>query len=260
MWVMFLQSEVKNMFCRKCGTRIADGASFCHVCGAKVVREDAGTQDTYNRQYVNRDPSETRGTESGKTKQSNFEIWWDSLPKAVKILIVLVAVLAVGFIIKEFGEFLLFAVFIGAVIFALITGSKEEKSAARSLLLDLAVGMVVIIGIAVFLVNNPDFVSNIFRPGANVRDSYLTRYSENVTIEDAFENFFENEKWSTYNEDGYSYVAFTGSCEFMGKTADVKIAFKVTGEHFVVDSLDLNGIRQSDLVLYGLLSKVYEGY
>lgn len=53
---------------------------------------------------------------------------------------------------------------------------------------------------------------------------------------------------------------FTGVCEYLGERADVKIRFKLTGENFIVDSLDLDGQEQNDLILHGLLSAVYEGY
>lgn len=59
---------------------------------------------------------------------------------------------------------------------------------------------------------------------------------------------------------GYSYVVFTGSCEYMGERTDIKITFKITGENFVVDGLDINGGSQDNLILYAMLSAVYEDY
>jgi len=93
-----------------------------------------------------------------------------------------------------------------------------------------------------------------------VRQACLSQYSESVTIEEAFENFFDNRKWSEYEADGYSYVAFTGACEYQGERAYVRVTFKITGEQFVVDSLDINGSMQDDFTLYILLKKVYENY
>lgn len=106
----------------------------------------------------------------------------------------------------------------------------------------------------------PGGLQRMTKPGAVVREAYLSQYSENVTIEDAFEGFFDNGKWSTYKDKEYSYVVFTGSCEYLGERADVKVTFKITGENFIVDSLDLNGREQSELILYGLLLAVYEDY
>lgn len=97
-------------------------------------------------------------------------------------------------------------------------------------------------------------------PGIEVRSAYLSQYSTQVTIEEAFENFFDKCKWEKYDSEGYTNVAFTGVCEYAGQRADVRIIFKITGENFIVDRLDINGRTQSDLILYGLLSVVYENY
>lgn len=104
----------------------------------------------------------------------------------------------------------------------------------------------------------PGGLQRLTKPGMEVRSAYLPQYSETVTIEDAFEDFFDNGKWSKYKENGYSYVVFTGACEYAGQRADVRITFKITGENFIVDSLDLNGQQQNDLILYALLSSVFE--
>lgn len=88
----------------------------------------------------------------------------------------------------------------------------------------------------------------------------MTQYSDAVAIEDAFDNFFEKEKWSTYKENGYSYVAFNGVCEYLGEEVDARVIFKITGENFVVDHLDIYGVEQNDLILYALPAKVYESY
>ena len=103
----------------------------------------------------------------------------------------------------------------------------------------------------------PGGMQRMFRPGMEVRDAYLSQYSKNVTVEEAFDNFFENGKWSKYESEGYSFVVFTGSCEYLGERADVRVTFKITGENFVVDSLDINGRTQNDLILFALLESVY---
>lgn len=107
---------------------------------------------------------------------------------------------------------------------------------------------------------SPGSLQSMAVPGYGVRTAYLSEYSNRITIEEAFDNYFGNGKWSQYDSEGYSYVIFTGTCIYLGKQADIRIAFKITGEHFIVDSLDINGRAQSDLILYGLLSDVYETY
>lgn len=100
----------------------------------------------------------------------------------------------------------------------------------------------------------------IIKPGIGVRNAYLTEYSDKVTIEEAFDNFFSKGKWSTYKDESYTYVAFNGVCEYAGEPADVRITFKITGENFRVNSMDLNGIEQSDFILALMLEKIYEEY
>lgn len=133
---------------------------------------------------------------------------------------------------------------------------KQRKAASfvfmvASLLICLVIGTELIF---------PGGLQWIMKPGAEVRGAYLTQYSENVTIEEAFENYFDNGNWRTYEDNEYSYVVFTGSCEYLGERADVKVTFKITGDNFIVDSLDLNGREQNDWILYGILSAVYEDY
>ena len=61
-------------------------------------------------------------------------------------------------------------------------------------------------------------------------------------------------------EDGYTYVVFTGVCEYLGERADARITFQITGEQFRTEQLDLNGVEQNDLILYAMLAKIYEEY
>lgn len=123
-----------------------------------------------------------------------------------------------------------------------------------------AIATVLIIAVIALEAALPGSLHRIMVPGAEVRGAYLTQYSDEVTIEEAFDNYFDNGKWSTYKETGYSYVVFTGNCEYLGSRADIRLTFKLTGENFRVDSLDVNGVTQGALIMYGLLSSVYEGY
>ena len=130
----------------------------------------------------------------------------------------------------------------------------------RTASLVVAVVVVVLTAVIAAAYAAPGTLQRIVKPGVEVRTAYLSQYSDTITVEDAFDNFFDNGKWSTYKDKDYSYVAFTGACEYLGERADVKVTFKITGERFSVDSLDINGQEQNNLILYALLSKVYEDY
>lgn len=106
----------------------------------------------------------------------------------------------------------------------------------------------------------PGSLQEIVLPGMGVRGAYLSQYSQRVTIEEAFDHFFDNGKWSKYDSEGYTNVVFTGTCDYQGERSDIRIIFKITGEHFFVESLDINGRSQNAIVLQSLLSTVYEDY
>lgn len=279
------------MFCHKCGAQIAEGAAFCHKCGTKVVYANTSQhpmdtpepiaepqqtgEDTQRSSFsepileMESDiPNQTSKDEITHEKEpSKFKKWWDAASKPKKILAVLGGLLAGGFalyllvaFLRELGYLLFGIAVIGGFILTITTGSEKEKIETRKTVVKTVIGLGIAIIIAFVVVLKPDFTANIFQPGANVRNAYLTQYSETVTVEDAFDNFFDNGKWGTYKENDYSYVTFTGACEYLGERADVKITFKITGENFLVERLDVNGTAQNDLMLYGLLTKVYEDY
>lgn len=288
------------MFCHKCGAQIAEGAAFCHKCGTKAVYADtsqhpmdtpepiaesqqASTTDPESaivedvQQSSSNEPTLETGSDipnqtskdeiTHEKEPSKFKKWWDAVSKPKKILAILGGLLAGGFalyllvaFLREFGYLLFGIAVIGGFILTITTGSEKEKIETRKTIVKTVIGLGIAIVIAFVVVLKPDFTANIFQPGANVRNAYLTQYSETVTVEDAFDNFFDNGKWGTYKENDYSYVTFTGACEYLGERADVKITFKITGENFLVERLDVNGTTQNDFMLYGLLTKVYEDY
>lgn len=46
----------------------------------------------------------------------------------------------------------------------------------------------------------------------------------------------------------------------MEEKVDIRLTFQITGEQFRIDRLDVNGIEQSDFILYALLESVYDAY
>lgn len=274
------------MFCHMCGTKISEGATFCHNCGTKVDCEHTESQDSDNikeempfsesdsESRQEKCPDQMAADESACEKdssieknESKFDKWWSSCSKAKKTLVVLGA-LPVGVIVlyaviaflKKFGYLLFGIAIVAGFIITLTIGSKEEKMEARKTIIELVVGFAAVCIIAIIIVTKADFFADIIHPGAGVRNAYLSQYSETVTIEDAFSDYFENGKWDTYKESGYSYVIFNGVCEYLGERADIRITFKITGENFIVDNLEINGQTQNNLILASLLSAVYEAY
>lgn len=143
-------------------------------------------------------------------------------------------------------------------IFESFEAFKEKFSKIISLIITVA--SILFVAVIVLETASPGSVQKILVPGIEVRSAYLSQYNDSITIEDAFDNYFDNGKWSTYKENGYSYVVFIGNGEYLGSRADIRLTFKLTGENFRVDSLDINGVTQEDLILYALLANVYEEY
>lgn len=98
----------------------------------------------------------------------------------------------------------------------------------------------------------------LHKPGKDVRDAYLDYYSDSVTVEEAFDSFFENGKWSEHKEDGDIYVVFTGQCWYLNERVNVKIRFKIDNDYFYFANMEMNGQPQSDVISEALFDKVYE--
>lgn len=250
------------MYCHKCGSQLKGDAVFCPFCGSKLDRKTTTPQAT---PPPGKKPSAPQPTEipPEEKQPSRFQLWWmraQMIEKIFFVLGIIVAVILIIVFLNAFWEILAAILVIVVVIVAFVTGSKEDRSEIRRFILKGAAVLLAIGVIAYVAVVNQDFFVNLVQPGIEVRGSYLTHYSEDVTVEEAFDNFFDNPKWSTYQEDGYTYVVFTGACEYLGERADARITFQITGEQFRTEQLDLNGVEQNDLILYAMLAKIYEEY
>lgn len=249
------------MYCHKCGTQIDEGAVFCHGCGEKVIYE--GSQEDEKSEPIDENGFLPENNPAEEKEKSEFDEWWESSSKAKRGLVIITAVIVLIIIIAvvwKFRSIIAVVLLAVGVIGALTMGTKEEKAEARRDMVKILVGIGIFTAIILIIVLRPDFISNVIQPGAEVRNAYLSQYSEDVTVEDALEEYFDNGKWDTYKEGGYSYVTFTGTCNYLGEKTDAKITFKITGENFIVDSLDLNGREQNDLILVLFLTEVYEDY
>lgn len=250
------------MYCHKCGSQLKGDAVFCPFCGSKLDRKTTTPQAT---PPPGKKPSAPQPTEIPPEEKppSRFQLWWmraQMIEIIFFVLGIIVAVILIIVFLNAFWEILAAILVIVVVIVAFVTGSKEDRSEIRRFILKGAAVLLAIGVIAYVAVVNQDFFVNLVQPGIEVRGSYLTHYSEDVTVEEAFDNFFDNPKWSTYQQDGYTYVVFTGSCEYLGERADARITFQITGEQFRVEQLDINGAEQSDLLLHAMLAKIYEKY
>lgn len=227
------------MFCAYCGKEINDSACFCPFCGNSVSGSNAenGEKEIYKTDNLTKNFEETVGDNIDKPIVDKID------DKAVKDTIQKMTKKVTNSA-KDFTND--------------IKQVTQDKNAANFFTKNKYKNTKILIAIVFIVIVLIGGLGQFGKPGAEVRDAYLTEYSKWVTVEDAFDNFFEKGKWSTYKDGTYSYVVFSGVCYFMEERVDVRITFKVTGENFIVDNLEINGQVQSDYILYGLLSAVYE--
>ena len=94
-----------------------------------------------------------------------------------------------------------------------------------------------------------------------VKNGCLTQYSSTITVGEAFENRFDNCKWSSSDSsivDGAHNVYFSGDDTAMNTHWEV--AFYSQDDWFEVDSISIDGeVHYDDTVIYYLLDYVYTG-
>lgn len=211
------------MFCNNCGNQLPEEALFCQKCGAKVksVNETYQTAEVSDFDKTEAENPNTAG-QDGFSSEKQFEHY------------------------KEMSQEML---------------GKLKKVPYQEILdklkkIPLAWKAGAAAGIVLIII----LCAAIHKPGGYVRDAYLESYSKLITVEEAFDSFFDKGKWKEYKEDGDQYVVFTGECYYLDKEVDVKIRFRIKGDYFYFVNMEMNGQPQADIVSEALLDKVYEGY
>ena len=125
------------------------------------------------------------------------------------------------------------------------TDKRGRKSKKKGIIIAIAVVAVMILAFTL-LGNNP--VSTI-------KTGKLNQYPEQ-TIGDAFEGFFGNPEWTSYEQDGDTYVKFTGECTFYGELVNAKVVFLIDDDKFSIDRFELEGTDMTYL-LESMLDEIY---
>lgn len=237
------------MFCNNCGNQLSEGALFCQKCGAKVngvngaYRAEEAVSDTVMNQKNNTDamPTDSEAvpevSAADQTEAEPYNARKDRLNREKQFEHY-----------KEMSQEMLGN--LKKVPYHGILDKLKKMPLAWKAGAWVAAGIILIIILCAM----------IHKPGGDVRDAYLEAYSNLITVEEAFDSFFDNGKWSEYKEDGDKYVIFTGKCFYLDKKVDVKIRFRIKGDYFYFVNMEMNGQPQSDIISEALLDKVYEGY
>lgn len=94
-----------------------------------------------------------------------------------------------------------------------------------------------------------------------VKDAYLKSYSDEITIGEAFNEFFSDPTWESYSEDGIDYVKFAGDCTFYDEDALMVVVFEyMENDWFKVKDIKLNGTSLNDFEEVAVLEKIFESY
>ena len=98
-----------------------------------------------------------------------------------------------------------------------------------------------------------------------VKNSYLTQYSNRVTIGKALDSFFGDPKWKySRDKDGTETITVTGDCAYNDSPAEATIHFTLTdsGKYFTMSGMKINGKDLgllSNLSFAALYEKALEG-
>ena len=136
---------------------------------------------------------------------------------------------------------------------------NQKKKGLSKIIIAIVAIFIVAIFIAILALGKGDVISE-------VKDSTLPYYSEEVTIGEAFDSYFDSPKWSTYEQGGKEVICFSG---FVYSRADDKIKvtmeMSMNGDTLMWDEVILYNVDEgdttylTDLELESLLNAIYEG-
>ncbi len=233
------------MFCSNCGNQLPKDALFCQKCGAKVVSEESVAYQTEipesddvdnHRETMEDARSENEGvsqTTSADTTDSTRQGKFNG-EKQIEHY-------------KEMSQEML------GNLKKIPYQGLFDKLKELPLLWKIGAGIGVLLVVIVICLM-------VHKPGKDVRESYLDYYSSSVTIEEAFDSFFEDGKWSEHKENGDTYVVFTGKCSYLDENVKVKIRFRIDDDYFYFANMEMNGQPQADIISEALFDRIYEPY
>ncbi len=96
-----------------------------------------------------------------------------------------------------------------------------------------------------------------------VSDSYLNLFPEEATVGEVLDGFFANGKWENYEQDGVTFVHYSGECvnTQTGEEIIMGIYFKLKEDKsFSIDRMTMDGETMNLLEQYAVLSKISDSY
>lgn len=145
---------------------------------------------------------------------------------------------------------------------------EEEKAAVRKLfgahkmplLIELAI-TAAFVAFAVYILY-PVLYSDSAR-SKGISDSYLNVFPSEATVGEVLDDFFADGKWDNYEQNGVTYVSYTGIGQNTqtGEKIEISIYFKLNNDKtFGIDRMTWDGETMNLLEQYAVLSKISDSY
>jgi len=241
--------------CQSCGSYVDPNSKFCSRCGARIEQEYSNPDDSIAESIENTTEDDERDVEDiiNGRKEETGETDKKKEKKSIIIGLAMIIGIIIAIILMLNNGVLMFIGIIAYLISVLIKAIKSKKKNFTQIcaMIFIPISAILII-IAIF---NPNFFRGA---GYEVRNSYLDQYSDSITIEAAFNNYFDNAKWSEKEINGVDYVIFSGTVEEEGEIVTADIWFRISGEVFYIDSMELDGFELNDIGIDWVMQAVYE--
>ena len=145
---------------------------------------------------------------------------------------------------------------------------EEEKAAVKKLFKAHKMPLLIELAIAVaFIVFAGYMFYNLFYSDSarskNISDSYLPQvFPAEATVGEVLDDFFANGKWENYEQDGVTFVHYSGECANTqnGEKIIMGFYFKLDDDSFSIDRMTWDGETMNLLERYAVLSKISESY
>ena len=145
---------------------------------------------------------------------------------------------------------------------------EEERAAVRKLFGAQKMPMLIELAITAAFVAFAAYVlyTTLYSDSARskgVSDSYLNLFPEEATVGEVLDGFFANGKWENYEQDGVTFVHYSGECVSTqtGEEIIMGIYFKLKEDKsFSIDRITMDGETMNLLEQYAVLSKISDSY
>lgn len=145
---------------------------------------------------------------------------------------------------------------------------EEEKAAVRKLFSAHKMPLVIELAITAAFVAFAAYVlyTTFYSDSARskcISDSYLNLFPAEATVGEVLDDFFTDGKWDNYEQNGVTYVSYTGIGQNTqtGEKIEISIYFKLNNDKtFGIDRMTWNGDTMNTLEQLGVISALNDSY